>query len=63
MYYRIFSYLTSEFLEDKGKILEFRSRGEANRYLQNYLNNLNNKSKSVRSTNPYAIVRVMQSGD
>lgn len=52
--YRIFSYTTG-FLEKNGEILEFKSRGEANQYLQILLSK---RSSQKKEKNPYIIVRV-----
>ena len=52
--YRIFSYVTG-FLEKNGEILEFKSRGAANQYLQIFLTK---RSSQKKEKNSYIIVRM-----
>ncbi|PAY51332.1 hypothetical protein [Ligilactobacillus salivarius] len=46
--YRIFSYVTG-FLEKNGEILEFKSRGAANQYLQIFLSKRSSQKKREKS--------------
>ena len=52
--YRILSYVTG-FLEKIGEILEFKSRGAANQYLQIFLSK---RSSQKKEKNSYIIVRM-----